>query len=360
MKKLIMIGAAVVAVGANADTVTLKDMTWTYTPSGQNAELTACSGNNTTAFDAADIPWTFTNNDTEYTVTSVNNTFKNWEKMTGALSIPDEVTAIGSFEKCHIASVSFGSGLTRIPKWCFKNADFLGSVVLPSTITEVSQDAFSWCDRLSAVWIKGPAASSGSYCTVHETAFDGAGVKVFLAGLQTKANDMSSTFNLVDKCKAFVPANGYWGDFSSGVMTLRYGAGQELDILIDEQAMTLTATVATENALTNVLASAADFKQYFGLDTVVSITNNIDASVEITEEMLNNATLNVPTWYMAFAVKTQAQLDRVLAATTGPIVADITGATEEITPPVGRRVAILAPGGATFNYHNRGLTISFY
>ena len=155
---------------------------------------------------------------------------------------------------------------------------------------------------------------------------------------------------------------GTWGGFTTGnttVTAILYGEGQELDIAIDETAGTLTATPTTEHALTNVLASAANFKQYFGLDTVISITNDIAASVEITTDMLNDVKLNVPTWYMTFAVKTQTQLNRVLAATTGPIVADITGATEEITPPVGRRVAILAPGGATFNYHKRGLMIMF-
>ena len=231
------------------------------------------------------------------------------------------------------------------------------------------------CDKVKALWIKDTATVASGTQTY--TSFNGEGAIARCSLLETvlfgpntkwtaasgKSIDDTNSLSKNMTTKLFVPENGYWGGLAkniAGITVIKYGEGQELEIAIDETAGTLTATPTTEHALTNVLASAANFKQYFGLDTVISITNDIAASVEITTDMLNDVKLNVPTWYMTFAVKTQTQLNRVLAATTGPIVADITGATEEITPPVGRRVAILAPGGATFNYHKRGLIITFH
>ena len=384
MKKLLMmIGAAAVACSVLADTYTDSyGQTYTYTVGSDGTSVTLTGISDTAlAFDAANFPWTFTVNATTYTVTEIGNrAFEGWGGLSGELSIPGDVKTIGeySFKSCQgLSGLTLGEGVEVIGKDAFASAvnanGGSGALIVPSSVSTLGLDFMYYGGlHLKAAWFKGfPTVSSGEqtyamispYYTIYCSPGD---IRTILVGKNAKASysNKQMLHNNTRGCRVYLPANGGWDANAAiggtGTVTFKYGPGKELDINIDESTMTLTATPTTEHALTNVLASAVNFKQYFGLDTVISITNNIAASVEITEEMLNDVRLNVPTWYITFAVKTQAQLDRVLATVTGPIVADITGATEEITPPVGRRVAILAPGGATFNYKMRGLIISFH
>ena len=396
MKKLlVMIGAAAVACSVLADTYTDSyGQTWTYAVGSDGTSVTLTGISNTAlAFDAANFPWTFTKGGTTYTVTNVAaSACKGWSAMTGTLSIPGTVKSIGGtlFGKTTTGDCDGGfsgcSGLNGLTiadgVEVFGNGAFAGAVnasvetgalIVPASVKSLGHDFMYYGGvHLKAVWVKGfPTVSSGTqtYADIspYRMIFCSPGdVRTILIGKNTSRLYSNKTLlhENTRGCRVYLPANGKW-DANAAIggtdtVTFKYGPGKELDITIDESTMTLTATPATEHALTNVLASAVNFKQYFGLDTVISITNNIAASVEITEEMLNDVKLNVPTWYITFAVKTQAQLDRVLATVTGPIVADITGAKEEITPPVGRRVAILAPGGVTFNCKKRGLIITFH
>ena len=345
MKKLLMmIGAAAVAVGANADTVTTNGVQWAYTVNNAaNKTATLATGSEpvdgTTSVDASLIPWTFVADDgEEYTVTAIaKSAFQKKSWLVGQLTIPDEVTSIGqsAFEATSPGSltgcVTIGAGVTSIGNYSFKNQKGITAVLVKGNVSSIGAQAFGWNTKLK---------------------------NLIFTKLSTSATFGSDCFSNVTGANVFVPYGVAFPATDNNTI-IYYGAGQSFDMSFDGDTVTVMPT--DEESLTNAIAWATSpFKSVFGLDTVISITNSINASVAITEEMLNDVSLNVPTWYMTFAVKTQAQLDRVLAATTGPIVADITGATEEITPPVGRRVAILAPGGATFNYHKRGLVISFH
>lgn len=365
MKKLLMmLGAAAVAVGANAaiDTIEIDGVTWTYSINNAAAKTITLGGGTAatpamptnTVLDAANIPWTMEINGETYTVAKLANyAFSNCSNLTGQLSIPDTVTDIGA---C-----------------AFQNCSFGGTVVVPSTVTTISvtrYDTFSGNTNLEAIWIKGPAtAASQTYTTVcpHGFATSCTSLKMVLMGKNTKnGRDGAQPLNGVPNADWFEPTN--FEDANSlgslkGNRRWKYGPGEEFDLEIDDTAMTATFTPTTEAALTNAFVWASSFKTHFGLDTVISITNTIEtssAAVEIMEEALENVTLNAPSLYLTFQVKTQAQLNRVLAAVSGPIVADITGATEEIVVPEGRQVAVLVPDGATFNYHKRGLIISFH
>ena len=209
------------------------------------------------------------------------------------------------------------------------------------------------------VWLKGPSVSSGKYCTLHTGAFNAAPPKVFLAGPMTGTQNLKDQHTIASGSivmRAYIPDNGKWTtSWKSQAKVFRYGKDKELDINIDESAKTLTATVTTEHTLTNILASAKHFKEYFDLDTVISITNDIAASVEITEEMLKNVKLDIPSWYMSFSVKSQDQLDNLLENISGPLVIDITAAKEKITVPAGRKVAVMVPDGSTFRAAKSGL-----
>ena len=76
-KMLMMIGAAAVAVSANADTYTdANNITWTYV-ANSDGENTVTLGNGSACIstsasvDAAEIPWTFEKDGVAYTVTQI-------------------------------------------------------------------------------------------------------------------------------------------------------------------------------------------------------------------------------------------------------------------------------------------------
>ena len=96
-KLTIMIGAAAVAVGANADTVNIGGVVWSYTDRDDTAKtVTLGLGGNgntamptSTAIDAASIPWVMTINSEQYAVTKVNSyAFYQCTSLTGTLAIP--------------------------------------------------------------------------------------------------------------------------------------------------------------------------------------------------------------------------------------------------------------------------------
>lgn len=296
-------------------------------------------------------------------------------------SFPDlsNATSLGErmFRNCPlVGELKLGTSLTTIPRLAFEDCRFGGSAIVPANVTQVATDSaygtFDGNPNLEAIWVKGPATvANQTYTTVYVNKFAAncTSLEMVLIGRNTKGGRMGNSLGGTAGVDWFEPANGYWEDLTASNIggtnnkVWKYGPNEEFDLEIDDAKMTATFTPTTEAALTNAFVWASSFKTHFGLDTVISITNTIEtssAAAEIMEEALENVTLNAPSWYLTFQVKTQAQLNRVLAAVSGPIVADITGATEEIVVPEGRRVAILVPGGATFNYHKRGLIISFH
>ena len=66
-----MIGAAAVAVGANADTVTINGITWTYTPNEATKTLTLSQLPGNTYANCSDIPWSLVITGVTYKVTSL-------------------------------------------------------------------------------------------------------------------------------------------------------------------------------------------------------------------------------------------------------------------------------------------------
>lgn len=371
------IALSVAATPVFADTVTVNGVTWTY--SVNNATLnTVTLGNGTdpciaksTSVDAADIPWTFTNNGTDYTVTAVaNKAFYQCKSLTGTLIIPAAVTSIGdsqTFRGSGLTQIASLGGIARLPWGCFVSCTSLTGVFRLDKQVSMSDYQFYDCVSLSAIYAPGPDTGT-TEINVQQLAPSCPSLKVIYVGpnveMKVGGNYLNSALKNVTGCKVFAPTSGGWLNFSAadgGKNTdiIYYGADTNLNLVVDEDAKTITATPTDEATLLKMLEVAPTLKEVLGFDTVISINSDIDATVEITEEMLTNVKVEVPTWYLTFAVKTQAQLNHVLDATTGPIIADITGATEEITTPVGRKVAILAPGGAAFNYHKRGLIISF-
>ena len=364
MKKLLMmIGAAAVAVGANADTVTINGITWTYTPNEATKTLTLSQLAANTYAAISDIPWSLVITGVTYKVTSLpNSQFFNGNRLTGTeLTIPDWVTSIpGNYTFSDIKDTSGHKGLVK--------------VTVEGATTMSVTGLFKGCTALQTAWFKG-ASTLGMNST-----FNGvSSIKLLLFGPNAKAsgqasNGTASTFYGASpsNCKMYCPNTSTWqqyvnytdnGHANNGVEVILYGEGQDLDLSVDEAAHTITATVATTNTLAAVLGSAQYFKSGMGLDTRINVTNALDiAAGTITASQLENATFNS----LMLAVKTQAQLDSILGVVPAsvPVSIDPTGATQNLSVSTtdGRKVYVLLPEGGTRKVKVRpdGLIISFF
>ena len=391
------------------DTIEVKGVPLTYViNNAANRTVTLGDGLNpamatTASLDAGDIPWTFTNNGTTYTVSALANlAFNGCTALTGTLDIPATVTSIGYavFSGCTglVGVSSFGSGCTaqwgqQVFRYCtglrgtlvipdsnpcymnnfvFDGCLGLKSLIVGSGTTWVPRYFASNLDKkspsLKGVWIKGrPTVASGTqpYTTVCQpyTFRYSYSLEVILYGKNTKYNTNNGPNEImmegVNGCSVFVPANGQWTNCKFGgtnTDTIYYGAGQELDLDIDDAAKTITAVPNTSAAFRKVLNNAAKFKEYFDLDTRIAVTNSISADIQVSAGDLQNVFFLT---YVPFTVNTQDQLIAVFAAVPEamPIAIDATGATENINVPAGRNVTVIVPGGGKYGPTRKGFVI---
>jgi hypothetical protein len=174
-------------------------------------------------------------------------------------------------------------------------------------------------------------------------------------------------FTNVSGCRIFVPTGSNWDTESSTEKGLAayeannavfyYGAGRELDLAFNHNDHLITATPATAHAFTNVLASASTFKDLFGMDTRINVTNALEiAAGSITAADLAGVTFTS----LIFAVKTQAQLNTVFAAVPAetPLAIDPEGATENLKiNTVDRKVYVMLPKNGSYKVRKDGLVI---
>lgn len=342
-----VVASATISMSATAGTIETNGVSWAYSVNdAENRTVTLDAGSTllpgTTSVDAELIPWTFVNpgDGMEYTVTSVAaSAFSGVAWLVGQLTVPDAVTSIGAsaFEGNSTSTltglVTFGTGITSLSGYALKNQRGITAVLFKGNVSSMGAQAVGYTSALKYVVFANPETKG------------------------YKGRFLNGDTNV----KVFVPAAvTFHASDESDNMIIRYGSGQELDMLFGDAAVTVTPT--TELSLTNAIAWASNpFAGVYGMDTMINITNRIEATMSITDEQLQDVTFKSPPWYLTFSVKTQAQLNNTLNAVVAdiPIIADITGSTEEITVPEGRRVAILAAGGTTFNYRPRGLMITF-
>ena len=314
-----------------------------------------------------------------------NSVFQGCSYLHGELPDLSAVTVFGErpFDSVNLTGdLKLGGSLTEIKGWALRGGKW-DEAVVPANVTTVGDDraaygVFAECPNIAAIWVKGkPTEASKKYTTVYcgSLAKNCASLKMVLMGQNTKASGKkpwdANYYMLAgdEGVQALVPANGYWDGLEVGGKNggeankvWYYGPTNELDLVIDDAKMEATFTPTTENALTNVIAWAPLLKEHFNLDTVISITNRIDSSLELTDAMLQNVTISARLWYLTFSVQSQAQLDNVLAAVSvdTPVLIDIEGAgRNQITVPEGRQVAILAKGGWTFGEKPKGIVITF-
>ena len=358
-KLIIMLGAAVVATSvplqANADTVPINGVDWTYKDKDDAAKtVTLGSGSYKdaampadTVLDASNFPWTVNFGGAPYTVTRLASyALYGCYNMSGTLTIPDGV---------------------NVSTWVFAYCTNLTTVVCGHGVASIGSKAFQGCTNLTAVLIRGPkTVTSGTqtYTEVgaNDTFTDAMALKVVLCGPNTKGTDFSSMMRHVKNSKVYVPANGYWESLmlgGTGNVIVNYGPGLAYDLAFDSD--TMVATPTTEQGLADVLNLAATVKSEFGLNTKVCITNAIPAtSGLVTADLLKNAELGS----LMFKVTTQAQLDNVLAATANvsvPVGIDPDGDKHDVlTLPADRKVWVLLSGNGKYVPKINGLIISFH
>ena len=385
MSKLITLAAvaasAAMPMAANADTITTNGVTWTYSELNTTTKTVTIGGGTRgdaivpkTAFvNALNIPWKMVIDGEEYTVNKIaNGAFWDCTGLTGVLSIPSTVTTVGgagAFRGSGLTGISDYGGITEtqdslfnackglsgrltIPDACtcsfrsyaFYECDGLTSIVVGSGVAKTGQYFGSNCDLLEGVWVKGrPAVVSGTQAytevTVRNALTGLSNLKAVFCGRNTKMGATNNNmFSPGTKgCKVFVPANGQWdnvANYLGGTDTecIPYGEGEELDLVVDEAAGTVTATPTTPELLVKMLEAAPTFKRAFALDMKISVTNTLDLTgVTITDDMVDGVTFD----RLVFSAKKQTQLDAILGAfpATTPISIDPTGLTENMVVP---------------------------
>ena len=224
-----------------------------------------------------------------------------------------------------------------------------------------------------AVWWKGPeTVTSGTQPVsvignkLTQIFYNDTGLRAVVFGPNVGYDGgNTSTYPMFRNCsnvRVFVP-KARWEDSSylhfgtdAQCKVIKYGPGEDIDISIDG-----TFTVATSNRLDDVLSVANYLHDYCGMNPRISVTNAIEFSEGlITAERLQFATFNS----LMFKVKTQAELDSILAAVPAsvPLAIDASDSRVELTVPQGREVYVkLSAEGKQGKYTPKikGLIISF-
>ncbi|MBO4286834.1 MAG: leucine-rich repeat domain-containing protein [Kiritimatiellae bacterium] len=292
----------------------------------------------------------------------------NGTRLTGDYPDLSRVTSFGNgvFQFCKMMTgeVTLCPTLTAIPNRLFYR-NSITKLRIPPSVTSIGELSLRDCQKLKALFVPGPATvSSGEQSTAtvnaKELLYGSLVLKTVLFGQNTKGSNLTlgSMLTSVKGCTVFAPRSGWNGLVTGGTNNpiVYYGPGEELDLTVDAEYRRLTAVPTTANALSNVLAHAAIFKDEFDLDTRIAVTNSLSSAVTVSAEDLQNVTFVT---YVTFTANTQAQLDATLAALPSamPIVIDATGATETINVPEGRNVAVLVPGGGKYGPTRKGLVI---
>ncbi len=364
VQRLVVSIATVCATfSAYADAYTFGGVTWNYTvTSGTSVTLTGVS-DKTVPFDAANIPWTFTNNDTTYTVTAIeNNAFGEWTTLTGTLMIPEVVTRVGewSFAATGIQRIaSLGGGVVgyRAFSGC---SSLTGVVKANKLISVIGGNAFR-STNLSAFYAPGP--DTGTAMISGNSTFRASGLQVAFIGWNVVPAD---GYDRMLGCKVFVPANGKWDDFIPGSgdngpsEAIYYGANTNLNLIVDDDAGKITAIPTDGTAFATMLEVAPTLKTYLGWDMHITVTNMLEvAAGVITSENVQwvNSFNSI-----VFKVDTQSYLDTLLNAIppTVLLAIDPCDAREVLTIPQGREVFVRLSGDGRNGRYSpkiKGLTV---
>ena len=395
--------SAAIPMAANADTIEINGVVWTYVVNNATAKTVTLGGGTAstlamatdTAFDAAVIPWTFDVDGETYTVTAIAaQAFNGCTKLTGTLTIPMAVTSIGraALQNTGLEHIASLGGVTSLNGYVFEKSQsltqafpdisrvtsflqrgvfygskFSGTAYIGKNASISPDRTFASCSNLEGICAPGPdAVVSGTqtYTTINVGLFaeSSTNMKVIFFGPNTKGDTMTNGTALrnVTGCKVYVPANGYWdGLVAGGIDTdvVYYGASTNLDLSVDTDLRVTVTTPTDGDGLVKALEAAPLFKTHFGWNTHICVTNTIDLTdVTITEDMVSGATFD----RLMFSAKTQTQLNAILGAfpATTPISIDPTGLTENmVIPETYANVFVKTVPGVTIKRTTKGFMI---
>jgi hypothetical protein len=144
------------------DTITIENVTYTYSTTGSVASAARKDSNITSAV----IQNTITVSTKVYTVTSIGNYAFDFCRNLTSVSIPNSVSSIGSyaFYYCSkLMSVTIPNSLSSIGSNAFYYCSGLTSVTIPNSVTSIGIYAFYSCTNLTSVTIGDSVTSIGSY-----------------------------------------------------------------------------------------------------------------------------------------------------------------------------------------------------
>jgi hypothetical protein len=237
----------------------------------------------------------------------------------------------------------------------FDKAKYSGAIYLYSGESTIPGcKTFIDCANLTGVCCIGPAmvetgtqiyTTIGTYNTFNNTT----SLKVLFMGANTKPSADYEWLTGVTGCKVVVPDNGHWESskfVGTGNEAIYYGGSTGLDIDADNDAKKVAISAADATALEKALELAPLFNEIFGWEVRIDVPSGIDMSGGAVDGGLF-AACRLPT---VFAVKTQAQLEKVLAAVppTSLLAIDPTGATESLKMPQDRAVWVYLAGNGQY------------
>ena len=360
-----------VTIDSSNGTATLgKDGCTTY----KNAEsYRACDAATVVTTDK--IPWTFTHEGVDYTVTNVAAyAFYTAEGITGVLTIPDAVTTIGrnafpsaigltglkgfggvtvlgsyAFAECgnieseypdlsRLTSIGespfklcskmtgklmLGESLSVIPQLAFANSQFSGTAVVPACVTTIGENAnngvFEQNPNLSAIWVKGkPDAASQTYTTVYcaKLAASCPSMKMILMGKNTKGARMAQSSNYMlngdSGVQVFVPTNGYWNGLVAGGSNNKvWYYGPTGEFDLEINHEWMQATITPTTV--NALTNALAWVPAFKTHFNLDAHISVTNAIDLTDVTITDDMVSGVTFdRLMFSAKTQTQLDAIL------------------------------------------------
>ena len=151
------------SISASAYDVEVDGIYYNLIPKGNIAEVTKGDKNYSYSGDIT-IPSSIKVNDTEYSVTSIENSaFYKCGGLT-SITIPNSVTSIGeyTFEGCSgLTSITIPNSVTSIGSCAFYGCSSLTSITIPSSVTSIGSCAFCGCSSLTSITIPNSVTSIG-------------------------------------------------------------------------------------------------------------------------------------------------------------------------------------------------------
>ncbi len=133
------------------------------------------------------------------------------EKISGEITIPDNVTSIGGYTFAHcdsLTSVTIGNGVTSIGHNAFYNCSSLTSITIPDSVTSIGGAAFSGCSSLQSITLPFVGDSKKTASDTYQYPFGYIfGTSSYTGGVATKQYYYGSSTSNTTNTTFYIPAS---------------------------------------------------------------------------------------------------------------------------------------------------------